>query len=405
MQLRERFAYIQAETPSPPKPRGEPILPPSVKRSESALGPVYFAEQFWPLDYRHGAIVLEDALNLDSQIAERLGSSLLPSDFREAAFIDIETSGLSGGTGTYAFMIGVGTFEGFAFRIRQFFLADLSEEAAMLSAVANTIDRKTMIVSFNGRTFDLPQLATRYALNRLPPLAAEMPHVDLLFPARRLFRRRLDSYRLGVLEQTLLGLRRHDDVPGWLIPSLYFSYIQRGQGFGLSPVFQHNALDLLSLVTFLGYLGDIAGTDYTGDAEHSLALGVWDESQGRLNQAQRLYDLAWHSDPAADAGGEAVRRLARLSRRRGDWQDSERLWQAEIQTTTAPQRQIFAAVELAKIFEHRRRDFVAAFGQVRVANQILIGLPRHERPLSVTLGDLEHRSARLERRLGSYSED
>ena len=158
-------------------------------------------------------------------------------------------------------------------------------------------------------------------------------------------------------------------------------------------------------MTFLGYLGDIAGTDYTGDAEHSLALGVWDESQGRLNQAQRLYDLAWHSDPAADAGGEAVRRLARLSRRRGDWQDSERLWQAEIQTTTVPQRQIFAAVELAKIFEHRRRDFVAAFGQVRVANQILIGLPRHERPLSVTLGDLEHRSARLERRLGSYSED
>ena len=404
MQLRDRLAYVQAQAPARQKPRAQPILPPSVKLFESKLGPVFYAEQFWPLAYRHGAIALEDALNVDTLTAERLGPNLMPSDFREAAFFDIETSGLSGGTGTYAFMIGVGTFEGFAFRLRQFFLADLASEAAMLAAVAETIDRKTLIVSFNGRTFDLPQLATRFALHRLPPLASEMPHVDLLFPARRLYRRRLESCRLGTIEQRLLGLDRQNDVPGWLIPSLYFDYVQRGQAQGLNPVFHHNALDVLSLVTFLAHLGSVSGSgaDGVADSDHSLALGVWDEAQGRANHAERLFSAAWQADPASDAGGEAVRRLARIKRRSGQWQASERLWQAEKQTATAPRRQLFAAVELAKIFEHRRRDFVSALDEVEDASQILTALPRHERPLTVTLADLNHRSERLKRRLGQH---
>lgn len=403
MQLRERYGFIQTRAPSPSQPRGEPVLPPSVTRSDSTLGPVYFAEQFWPLEHRHGAIALEDALQLDALTAQRLGHDLLPADFREAAFIDIETSGLSGGTGTYAFMVGVGTFEGFAFRIRQFFLADLASEAAMLTAVAETIDRKNILVSFNGRTFDLPQLATRYALHRLPPLGLEMPHVDLLFAARRLYRRRLDSCRLGTIEQSLLGLQRHDDVPGWLIPSLYFSYIQRGQAAGLRPVFQHNALDVLSLVTFLAHLDSVTARDAAGDPEHWLALGVWDQGQGRTDEAERLFRLAWQADSASGAGGEALQRLARLNRRSGHWQESERLWRAERQTTSSPQRQIFAAVELAKILEHRRRDFGLALRQVRDASQILASLPRHEGPISVTRGDLDHRVERLEHGLRPHS--
>ena len=403
MQLGECFAYVQIQARSRSKPRGEPVLPPSVKRSDSTLGPVYFAEQFWPLDHRHGAIALEGALQLDALTAQRLGQDLLPADFGDAAFIDIETSGLSGGTGTYAFMIGVGTFEGFAFRVRQFFLADLASETAMLAAVAETIDRKNILVSFNGRTFDLPQLATRYALHHLAPLGLEMPHIDLLFAARRLYRRRLDSCRLGTIEQSLLGLQRHDDVPGWLIPSLYFSYIQRGQAADLDPVFLHNALDVLSLVTFLAHLDTVTGTQSAGDPEQWLALGVWDEGQGRTDEAERLFRLAWQADTASEAGGEAVRRLARLNRRRGRWQESERLWQTEKETTSSPQRQIFAAVELAKILEHRRRDFGLALSQIRDACQILSDLPYHEHPISVTRSGLDHRLERLERRLRPHS--
>ena len=149
--------------------------------------------------------------------------------------MDVETTGLVGGTGTYVFLVGLGTFEDSAFHLRQFFLAGLGGERAMLAAVAEVLAGCRALVSFNGRWFDLPLLETRLTLSRLPALHQGLPHLDLLYPARRLYRRRLPSCRLVSLEEALLGLEREDDIPGCAIPALYFDYVRRGEAGPCEP--------------------------------------------------------------------------------------------------------------------------------------------------------------------------
>jgi uncharacterized protein len=396
MQLRERLSYVTGTSRAPVAPPAA-VLPQGVERYEGRLGAVYFRERYLPLDKRHGHLPLEAALSLDDDLVARLSPGLERSHLRGAAFLDIETTGLSGGTGTYAFLVGVGTFEGFSFRVRQFFLPGPAQEAAMLAAVRETLDRCEALVTFNGKSFDLPQLATRYALMRLPPLSEELPHVDLLHPARRLFGRRLESCRLSELERELLGVKRFGDVPSWMIPGLYFAYVRRAAASGLHPVFEHNETDVLSMVAFLAHLNQVAGCKVEADAERLLAVAKWDEARGRQGGAMGLYREAWSLDANGDWGAEAVWRLCRLVRRGGEWRRCYELWEAELSATTAIRRRIRALIELAKLDEHRRDDVAKALERARLALALLdaAGL---QSQLLLTRSQLVHRLARLERR-------
>ena len=160
---------------------------------QNKRGDFFLAEEVYPLDHRHGGESLGSLLEKPDHLFARFGgdASLLQLDLRRAAFIDTETTGLAGGTGTYAFLIGVGYFDDEKFRLRQFFMRDYSEEPALLSHLAETLDGQQCIVSFNGRNFDLPLLETRFLLSRLRPDLLDAPHLDLLLPARRLWRARL----------------------------------------------------------------------------------------------------------------------------------------------------------------------------------------------------------------------
>src|SRR5581483_9466762 len=161
--LRERLGYVRAAAAVAPRRPTRPaaVLPPTVKVNETKFGDVFFAEQHWPLDHLHGGYPLGEALQVDEVALARLTESWTLDTVRDAVYLDIETSGLSGGTGTYAFLVGLGTFEGYSFRVRQYFLADPSGETAMLAAIAEMVDSHESLVTFNGRTFDVPQLATR----------------------------------------------------------------------------------------------------------------------------------------------------------------------------------------------------------------------------------------------------
>ena len=375
-----------------------------LRRIETGRGAVYLAEDWWPLDYRHGRLALGDALSLGGPALSRLEPSLSALDLAAAAFLDVETTGLAGGTGTYVFLVGLGTFEDGSFRLRQFFLADLPGERAMLAAVAEALTGCRALVSFNGRHFDLPLLETRLTLSRLPTLPPGLPHLDLLYPARRLYRRRLPSCRLASLEEALLALEREDDVPGWAIPALYFDYARRGEAGPLRAVFRHNALDILSLVALLAHLGQIIGGDPPADPDDCVALARWDESEGRLADAGRLYAAAL--DGGADGEGRALalRRLARLYRRLGRWEDAARLWREEAENGGAPERRLEALIELAKLEEHRRRDYAAAEAVTRRALALveLLALRGGGRTIpSLRREALEHRLWRLRRRLAT----
>jgi hypothetical protein len=397
MQLRERLAQagvaglqrrIQPKELNPPA---------GFSRGINAFGEVVYRDRYLALDHRHGRIRLDSALSLSPNLLGRLGEGLTQEHVHRAAFLDIETTGLSGGTGTYAFLVGVGTFDGLSFRVRQFFLSEPGGERAMLSAVAETVERCECLVTYNGKSFDIPQLNTRYALARLAPPADGLPHIDLLHPARRLFARRLESCRLADLERELIGLHRFGEPPSWMIPELYFAYVRRRDAGGLHPVFEHNHLDVVSLVAVLAHLDRVAGRSTAGDAASLLGIARWDEARGRLDEAIGHYEAAWRRDAEGDDGAFAALRLARLRRRRGEWAGCEEVWLQELRSTRRPQRRVRACEELAKLAEHWERLPEKALELTTEA--LALAQSRGTPPMPETLQRLERRAARLRRRL------
>src|SRR5207245_11750591 len=191
-------------------------------------------------------------------------------------FLVTETTGLAGGTGTYAFLVGAGWIEGDVFVVAQHFMRDLDEEPALLAALAPLLERAGGVVTFNGAGFDLPLLETRFVLARRR-WPATLPHLDLLRPSRRVWTGCFDDCRLGTLERDVLGLAREEDVPGALIPSLYFDWLRRRRAAPLARVFAHNRDDVLSLAALVGWFGVALGAAPALRAEEWAGLGrLWE---------------------------------------------------------------------------------------------------------------------------------
>jgi tetratricopeptide (TPR) repeat protein len=334
----------------------------------------------------------------------RLAPDLDVSDLAAAAFVDVETTGLAGGTGTYVFLVGIGTFEHDAFRLRQFFLADLAGEAAMLAAIAELLAGCGVVVSFNGRRFDLPLIQTRLAMCRTPSTLGDLAHIDLLYPARRLYRHRLPSCRLAALEEAALGFHREDDLPGWDIPAIYFDYLRRGAAGALAAVFHHNALDILSLAALLAHLGGRLADVSPRDSGYCLALARWDEAAGRLDDAALLYEAALQTGSTVEDRCLAYRGAVRTYRRLGRYDDLVRVSRNRSRQSKSAAGQLEALVALAKVEEHRHRDYAEAEALTRRA-LALVDVTELRRPAirnpSHSREALQHRLRRLRRRLAA----
>jgi len=324
-------------------------------------------------------------------------------DLAQTAFVDTETTGLSGGTGTYAFLVGVGRFVGGTFQVHQFFMRDPGEERAQLAAVAEAVADCTGLVTFNGRTFDVPLLTSRYTLHKLPfPLTAER-HLDLLPPARRLWRRRLPSCALTSLEHHILGLERADDVPGWLIPYRYFTYQRDGDARPLVGVFQHNALDVLTMVSLVARLAR-AYRDPAAALDHGrdwLSLALAYAAAGDWARVVGACDDALAHDLPPDEAGEAFYHLTLAAKRSGDWPRAVAVWD-DLAGATIPRR-MYPFEELAKYWEHRAPEpnLQRALGYAERARELVTsGTLRPRRGRRTALADLDHRIDRLRRRMG-----
>ena len=195
--------------------------------------------------YRHGSMVLADGLPPSDGMWPTLSllagrctlAPCAPSHSSHALlFLDLETTGIAGGAGTYAFLVGCGWFDGGVFRTRQFFLSSFTAERALLEDVADLAARAGAVVTYNGKTFDLPLIETRYTLHRLQTPFAGLPHIDMLHPARRMWREPESACRLMTLEQTLCGYVREGDVPGFEIPARYFRYVHGDDARPLAAV-------------------------------------------------------------------------------------------------------------------------------------------------------------------------
>jgi uncharacterized protein YprB with RNaseH-like and TPR domain len=329
---------------------------------------------------------------------------LLELPLESFAFVDTETSGLAGGTGTYAFLVGVGRFEpsdsGRTFRLLQFFMRDPGEEPALLEALAEFLAPCSALVTYNGKAFDAPLLITRYILHDIPVPFEGYAHIDLLHLARRLWRDRLPSRTLKYIEENVLHApRTSDEVPGYEIPWLYFDYLRTGDANPLKGVFYHNAMDIVALAALFSHTAAMLHDPFDESIQHGLdviALAKLHEDLNRWDTAARLYERGLEMGLGVEDFGKAVHRLAVLQKRRGDLDQAIRWWEQ-----AAAQGHIYACVELAKNYEHRLRDYTEAQRWVWAALELVHSgsLPAYMR--QHWQAELEHRLFRLEGKLKS----
>jgi len=361
-------------------------------------GPTFVYEQTYSSDYRHGITPLRASTPL-TIIAQWMGDRRLNDlPLESFAFLDTETSGLAGGTGTYAFLVGVGRFEGEAFRLAQFFMRDPSEEAALLEGLMDFLAPCAALVTFNGKAFDAPLLVTRYALHSIPVPFKEFIHLDLLPLARRLWRDRLPSRALKYLEENVLGAPRStDEVPGYEIPYIYFDYLRTGDASPLKGVFYHNAMDIVALAALMNHMASILHAPFGGQVQHGLdyiALAKLYEDLDHQEEAARLYERGLQAGVDEADFGAAVKRLSALQRRLGDLESAAALWQE-----AAAEGHIYAHIELAKYFEHHRCDYTEALRWIESAEGLVssLDIPRYE--YRHWMEELEHRKKRLQGKL------
>lgn len=325
-------------------------------------------------------------------------------DLARVLFLDTETTGLHGGTGTYAFVVGLGHFDGPDFVVEQYFLRDLGEERALLTALNAAWPSFETLVTYNGRAFDVPLLQTRYVMHRLPCRIDPDQHLDLLAPARRLWRRRIESCALTNVERHVFGAIRHGDVPGALIPTLYFQYLRRPDVRLLAPVFEHNVRDVIALAAVAVRLARLSrGTggelDLGASALHpleALSVGLLLRERGDLAAACRYVEMALEGQLPSQHAWDAYLVLASMYKRQGKYGEAAAVWQQVAQARSF--EGLVAAIELAKYLEHHSRAVDAATRVVAAALARARAMTDHELEIRAIAASLEHRLRRLERK-------
>jgi uncharacterized protein YprB with RNaseH-like and TPR domain len=361
-------------------------------------GNIFFVETRYSEDYHLGNVRIKPSSPLGI-IANWAGEpDLLNLSLEQFAFIDTETTGLSGGAGTFAFLIGVGRFEKGEFRVIQFFLHDPAEEPSQLAALEEFLAPCEAIVSFNGKSFDWPIIHTRYVTNGWPKPLEKAPHLDLLHLARRLWKSRLPSRALGELEVKILGLKRSEqDVPGWMVPALYFDYLHTGDARPLRGVFYHNEIDVLSLTALLTHMSELVTNPIITSRENALDLFAVGKLYADFGVPERAIDLYREALEMLDSGEEsywqALKQLSFIYKKIGDIPKAMEYWER-----AAENHQIYAHIELAKIWEHQKKDYRIALHWTNQALDFLV-LKSSSMDRADWEEELIYRKNRLEKKL------
>ena len=389
----DRKQRSREERPTPAKNRQslEEIL--GGEERENDCGTYFCVEEVWRPSYRHGNQCVADffktSMNAISVLSDYDGMKDMA--LTDGLFLDTETTGLSGGTGTAAFLIGLGWFAGTSFVTHQLFMRDYGEERACLSALREIVGTKKFLVTFNGKSFDTNLLGTRFILNRLANPFPDFPHLDLLYPTRRLLSHLMENNRLITVEERILGFEREGDVSGWEIPERYFRWLRSRQPRLMADVFRHNRLDIISMAALARHMAEILTEKeipYSGGKRESLAAArLFLERRHAAEGRALLADLSC----AANSGvsREARRHLSLILKREDNWQEAGKIWEMMLQDNPSD---CFACEELAKWYEHRLKDVGKALEVVKDTMAVLDGKDSQE-------GErLCHRLRRLEKR-------
>jgi len=363
---------------------------------DTPYGPTWVIKRHYPTAYQHGRYALSETDTLTPEALMLLGDAKLGA---HPAFLDTETTGLAGGTGTLAFLTGIGLWDTAGLHLHQIFLRDPGEERAAMHYIDELLAQASSLLTFNGQSFDLPLLENRFILQRTPPRWRGLPHLDLLLVARLLWRDHLPSRRLGFLETELLGIERtQEDLPSWMIPSAYRLYLETGVTNEMIRILYHNEIDILSLVTLLTHAARLAETPETMRAAAAEWIGVGRlyQKAGHEEKAQAAWQRALEEDTLPPDTAERLwRKIGQQHKHAQAWEKALRTWEhwaARIPWTTEP------LVERAKYYEWVEHDLEAALDATQIAlARIDTRPPNFNRQLQ--RNELQHRQARLLRKL------
>jgi uncharacterized protein len=353
--------------------------------------------------YRHGHVAVMESMPPWPQFPVLAAPGCGVPPVPRMLFVDLETTGLAGGAGTYAFVVGLAWFDAVLFRTRQFFLSSYTAERALLCAVSCHAADAGAVVTFNGKSFDMPLMETRFVLHRMATPFAALPHVDMLHPARRLWRSDDEDGTSGGcglarLEETLCGHRREGDVPAFEIPSRYFHYVRTGDARPLAAVLEHNRLDLLALALVTAHASHLLeeGAAAARTAREAAGLGMLYERAGMSVQACACYSRADELPGDAATRADALRRYAVLSRRARRYEEAAGAWRRALGLRRCPPAIAREAMEaLAVHHEHRLRNLQEARRFAMRSMQFNITEARQHA--------IQHRLARLDRKIGGLA--
>lgn len=381
--LRQKVARIDRKY-SGPRPIARPIAPPPLATPrlfmeeylsgevvENEKGLHFQTEKLYDRFKRYGSVDVGSLIELPHDLLHSVSNGEVASAHPEEwAFLDTETTGLAGGSGTYAFLIGIGHITPAGFRVRQFFMRDYGEESSQLAAVAKFLEPFKVLVTYNGKGFDQPLLETRYRMTRQRTPFSSLQHLDLLHGVRRLWKLRFDSCRLVELENQVLGIEREGDLPGEMIPYVYFEYLRTKEAHRVVPILHHNVMDiatlacLTSIVPWAFHRDTEAAARFQHAAE-LLGLARWLRKAGEWEQASALFRRSIDRGLKDALLWPAMKDLALAEKKLGREAATVAIF-TELAATPNPFR-VEAYEELAKYFEHKERNHSMALEMTRSA--------------------------------------
>lgn len=358
---------------------------PPKRAAAEAVGPLRrdpfrFIENPYALGTRYGDVAIALGLEITGKALAFLSHDeefeLLTLE--SALFLDLETTGLAGGTGTLPFLVGMGYFRDGKFKVAQYFLSEMADEDAMIRELAGFIRDMGFksVVTYNGKAFDLPLLETRFALHRERFPLAGLPHLDFLFAARQLWKHKYESCRLFHLAKEIVRAERDEDIPGAEIPMRYFQYIRTGDESLIEPILYHNQEDILSLlgVVIAGAMllrrGQRADAADELDPMDLVGVGRLYESAGDTERSAELFEHALKRNLSGELSIRVHRKLSSHFKKNRDWEKAVVLWK-----DLSRQDQLDAFRELAMYYEHREKKYEDALRAAEEGLAMSMGLP------------------------------
>ena len=360
---------------------------------------VFIVKESYPFGSVHGNVIFEKELQFGS-IAQFWGIDQLDTmTLKDFLFFDTETSGLSLGAGTIIFLFGCCFFSENGLEVIQFFLEDPASELIFLNNIDELIQAHKCLVSYNGKSFDIPMLRTRMVLNRLPYVNLARTHLDLLHFARSLWKLRLESRKLSDIEKDILAFQRtEDEVPGWLVPQLYQDYLSSGDASPLEGVFYHNKNDVISLAALFSHVTRLVSEKSSLESANLLdiiSIGSIYQKSGNYLLSEGFYQHGLDRGDPAELDNKILRDFAMLMKKQGKWVEAVELWKV-----AAKKDDPISCIELAKYYEHRGIDLFSASVWVDSA----IEINNKSGSAENTMKELLHRKMRLEGKIRSNYE-